>query len=152
MTPVCRPLFKPPLYLASIQISLKETANPPLPLLHRKTWNSKFLQKETAENSSQTPKNPPNLLSQCCRNLRGEILITYGVGSWRFVRRNERTPQGSPKSLQSKYSERTISEAVFSAPSYRGEWPLCATCQLSANGRSLLQVNGLSLAAAKKTH
>lgn len=52
----------------------------------------------------------------------------------------------------SKYSGRTISAAVFSAPSYRGEWPLCATCQLSANGRSLLQVNRLSLATVKKTH
>lgn len=52
----------------------------------------------------------------------------------------------------SKYSERTISEAVFSAPSYQGEWPLCATCQLSANGCSLLQVNRLSSATVKKTH
>lgn len=60
--------------------------------------------------------------------------------------------EDASKVSPSKYSERTISEAAFSAPSYRGEWPLCATCQVSANGCSLLQVNRLSLATVKKTH
>lgn len=58
----------------------------------------------------------------------------------------ERAPTASPSK---HWEERFRGGALRSF--LRGEWPLCASCQLSAKGGSLLPVNGLSLATVKKT-
>lgn len=57
------------------------------------------------------------------------------------------------QSLSDKiFTEDHFRSSVLSSFLLGGEWPLCATCQLSANGRSLSQVNGLSLATVSKRH
>lgn len=125
---------------------------------HPKTWDPTFLLRlKKKKQKDSRHKND----TCCCSKEKpssnaspaaGSTTHTNGVTSWRFVQLEQTDTERASRVSPSKYSGRTISAAVFPAPSYRGEWPLCAACQLSANGRSLLQVNRLSLATVKKTH
>lgn len=74
------------------------------------------------------------------------------VTSSRFAGRSKWTVRGHPKSVWQNIHRGPFPKQCSQLLPTGGEWPLCATCQLSANGRSLLQVNGLSLATVSKRH
>lgn len=115
-----RLLLKPTEYLDSVQISWKETVNQPTPPYYQKTWDSysRFLlnlKKDSHETlkadswNSFKASNPLTVTSSSIDHHWSRFVEIFDLEQMDI----ERAPEVSP----SKYSERTISEAVFSAPS-----------------------------------